>query len=211
MKNEPLVGNDYEGSEVRLCEDGKYRWKYEMSLLTNPTIFLTVFKIFFYIILGGFVVFGTILYAIHGDWDGLLGMGKAMLLVLAIFLGLTVLGVLVVAIFYRGRYIVLFEMDEKGIVHEQQPQQFRKAQKMGAVTAAAGGVTGGFTTAGAGLLAASHNATTSEFARVRRVKPRRWLHVIKVNELIERNQIYVQNEDFDFVYDFIKSHCPKVK
>ena len=83
MKTEPTASVDYEGAEVRLCEDGKYRWKYEMNMLTNPTIFLTVFKIFFYIILVGFIIFGTFLYAIHGDWEGLWGMAKAMLMTTA--------------------------------------------------------------------------------------------------------------------------------
>ena len=44
--------NQYRGREVQLCTDGKYRWVYEMNMLTNPVIFLTVFKIFFYIVLG---------------------------------------------------------------------------------------------------------------------------------------------------------------
>jgi hypothetical protein len=46
---------------------------------------------------------------------------------------------------------------------------------------------------------------------VRKVKRRRWMHLIKVNQLLDRNQVYVRKEDYDFVYDFIKSHCPKVK
>jgi hypothetical protein len=37
------------------------------------------------------------------------------------------------------------------------------------------------------------------------------LHVIKVNQLFEHNQVYVRKEDFDFVYNYIKSRCPKAK
>ena len=48
--NDYLDDSQYQGSEVRLCNDGKYRWVYEMNMITNPTIFLTVYKIFFYII-----------------------------------------------------------------------------------------------------------------------------------------------------------------
>lgn len=202
---------DYRGSRVRQCEDGKYRWKYEMNMLTNPTIFWTVFKIFFYIILVGFVIFGTFLYAIHGDWQGLWGMAKAMLIVLGGFAVLTFLGVLVLAIVYRGKYVVLFEMDEKEIAHIQEPRQFRKAQKMGAITALAGGAARNYTAAGAGLLSATKNASTSELACVRSVKPLRRLHLIKVNQLLNKNQIYVPDEDFDFVYEFLKSHCPNLK
>ena len=46
MKDKPVVGNDYQGTEVRLCEDGKYRWKYELNMITNPVIMITVFKVF---------------------------------------------------------------------------------------------------------------------------------------------------------------------
>ena len=182
-----------------------------MNMLTNPTIFLTVLKVFGGVVIGLFVVFGFFLYVIHGDWAGLWGMAKAMLIAMAVLLGLTILGVLLVAAKYGGKYIVLFEMDEKGIVHQQEPKQFKKAQKMGAVTAMAGAAGGSFSTAGAGMLAASKNASVSEFAKVRKVKPSRWLRVIKVNQPFNHNQVYVRKEDFDFVYGFIKSHCPKVK
>ena len=182
-----------------------------MNMITNPTIFWSVFKIFFYIILVGYLVFGFFIYAIHGNWAGLWDMAKSMLIVLAVLAVLTFLGVLVMAIKYRGKYVVLFEMDEYGIVHMQEPRQFRKAQKMGAVAAGVGLASGRLTTAGAGMMAASKNKSVSDFSKVRRVKPRPLFHVIKVNEPMEHNQIYVPKEDFDFVYQYIKSHCPNLK
>ena len=66
-------------------------------------------------------------------------------------------------------------------------------------------------TAGAGVLAASRSKSTSVFANVRRIKPRRAFNVIKVNQLLDRNQVYVPKEDFDFVLDFIRKHCPNAK
>lgn len=213
MKNEKeiLEPKTYRGQRVRLCQDGKYRWVYEMSMLKNPTVFLTVFKVFAGIVIGMFLVFGFFLYVIHGDWEGLWEMTKTCGLVLAIFFGLTILGVLLVAAVFRGKYIVLFEMDEKEIAHIQVPEQFKKAQKLGAITAMAGAGRGSLTTAGAGMLAATKNASISVYDRVRKVKPRRRLHVIKVNYLLNRNQIYVPDEDFDFVYKYIKSRCPNAK
>ena len=157
------------------------------------------------------MVFVNVIDIINWGFDNFLSNFRIFGIVFLVLIAVVLLSYLIYAAIMGEKYCVIFEMDEKGIVHEQQPQQFRKAQKLGAVTAAAGGVTGGFTTAGAGLLAASHNATVSDFDRVRRVKPRRWFHVIKVNQLLTHNQIYVRNEDFDFVYDFIKSHCPNAK
>ena len=205
------IDNNYRGKEVQLCNDGKYRWVYEMNMLTNPTIFLTVFKIFFWIILIGWLVFGLFLYLIHGDVAGFLAMGKAMLVALAVMAVLTALGVLGVAALYGGKYVVLFEMDETEVKHIQMPRQVRKAEVVGLITALVSLAAKRPTTVGAGLLASSKSSTTSEFAHVRRVVPRRSLHLIKVNQLLNKNQIYVSDEDFDFVYEFIKSRCKNAK
>jgi hypothetical protein len=198
-------------ARVRLCDDGKYRWVYEMNMLTNPTIFLTVFKIFLYIILAGWLIFGTFLYLIHGDFEGFLDMSKGMLVALAIMAGLTLLGVLFLAVLYGGKYVVLFEMDEQEIKHIQLPRQVKKAQAISLITTLVGLAAKKPTTAGAGLLAAGKSSSTSVYANVRRVVARRNLHLIKVNQLLNKNQIYVPDEDFDFVYEFIKSRCIHAK
>ena len=211
MKTEPVVGNDYEGSEVRLCEDGKYRWKYELNMMTNPVIMITVFKVFFYIFLGLFLFFGFFLYVIKGDWAGLLDMLKTFGIVLGIFLVLTFLGTALLNLIFGGRYVALFEMDEKEIVHSQLAVQQEKARKLGILTFFVGFFAKRPSTMGAGLLSTVKNSSTSEFDKVRRVRSRRWLHTIKVNQLLDRNQVYVPDEDYDFVYDFIKSHCPNLK
>ena len=197
--------------KVRQYNDGKYRWVYEMPILTNPTIFLTVFKVFAYILGISFLVFGFFIYVIHGNWAGLWEMAKGYLIALGIIAVLNVLGVLVIAAMYNGKYIVMFEMDEHQIKHIQVSEQFRKAKKMGQINAFAGMMSGNFTLAGAGLLMASKDTSVSDYTKVRRVNPRRRMHIIKVNEFIEKNQIYVTDEDFDFVYDYIKSRCVNAK
>ena len=42
--------------EIILCSDGKYRWVYELSLFKNPTIFILVWKLFFFVLLGIFAI-----------------------------------------------------------------------------------------------------------------------------------------------------------
>ncbi|MBR4698642.1 MAG: hypothetical protein IKP16_01680, partial [Prevotella sp.] len=64
---------------------------------------------------------------------------------------------------------------------------------------------------GAGVLAASRSTSTSVLANVARLVPRRSLHLIKVNQLLNKNRVFVPDEDFDFVYNFLCQHCPKAK
>ena len=46
---------------------------------------------------------------------------------------------------------------------------------------------------------------------VRKVKGVKRRNLIKVNEPFFFNQVYAEDEDFDFVFNYIRSHCPKVK
>ena len=91
------------------------------------------------------------------------------------------------------------------------PRQVKKAEVIGFITVLVGAMAKNPTTMGAGLLAASKSRSSSEFANVRRVKAYRKRNLIKVNQLFNKNQVYVADEDFDFVYNFIKSRCPKAK
>lgn len=198
---------DYQGKEVRLCEDGKYRWLYEMNMFRNPTIILTVAKVLGGVLLGLWLVFGLLLSAIEGNWDGLLGMTRVLGIVMGVMAVLLVIAYLILCWMYHGKYIVLFEMDEKSIKHIQLPRQFKRAQAMGLITALVGLAAKRPTTAGAGLLSATRQASTSDFKYVKKVKayPRR--HLIKVNETLNKNQVYAATEDFDFVLDWIRTRC----
>ena len=91
------------------------------------------------------------------------------------------------------------------------PRQVKKAMLLGALTTLMGAAAGKPGVMGSGLLAASRNSTTSVLADVARLKPCRRQHFIKVNQLLNKNRIFVPDEDFDFVYDFLCQHCPKAK
>ena len=208
---------DYVGERVALCEDGKYRWTYEFNMLKNPAIILVVYKIFLILLSIPFII-NVIALARNGElqkeWNDRLWSGsnpKVWLVVMAVFVVIILLAYLLVAWMYGGKYIVHFTMDENCIVHEQEAAQSKRAQKLGLLTALVGIFAKRPSTIGAGMLAASRTTFTSDFPNVRRIKPRRALKLIKVNKLLDRNQVYVPREDFDFVLDFIRRHCPKAK
>ena len=199
----------YQGKEVRLCSDGKYRWAYEMNLLKNPTIFFTVLKVMM-ISVGIVWLFGLVIGLGDMSLDYFLFWTKLTGIMIGIFFVLTILGVLITAAIL-GKYVVLFEMDEKEVVHIQMPRQVKKAEVIGFITVLVGAMAKNPTTMGAGLLAASKSRSSSEFANVRRVKAYRKRNLIKVNQLFNKNQVYVADEDFDFVYNYIKSRCINAK
>ncbi len=212
----PLCGarpNPRVTENIYLCPDGKLRWVYEMPILKNPTIFLLVWKVFFFTILGIFA-FMSLIDAVEWPHE----IGERLLNNLMFFgffvLGMTVLvgiSLLIYAAMMGGKYTVLFEMDEQGVNHKQLPKQAKKAQVLGAITALVGLASGNFTTAGAGILSASRTEMYSEFARVRKVKacPRR--HLIKVNQLLNKNQVYADPADFAFVLNYIRTRVPPRK
>lgn len=213
----PLADTNYEGSRVSLCKDGKYRWTYEFNMLKNPAIILVVYKIFLILLSIPFII-NVIALARNGElqkeWNDRLWSGsnpKVWLVVMAVFFVIILISYLIVAWTYGGKYIVHFTMDENGIIHEQEAAQVKRAQKLGLLTVLVGIFAKRPTTVGAGMLAASRSTSTSDFPNVRRIKPRRALHLIKVNKLLDRNQVYVPREDFDFVLDFIRRHCPKAR
>ena len=198
---------------VTLCDDGKYRWIYPFNMWKNPTILFLVYKIFIGIGIGiGILI--TILNWKHLSWDGWEKLWEdtwPALVFIAVFTVIIFLGYAIVAGMYGGKYTILFTMDEHGINHEQIPDQAKKAQKLGAVTAIAGAATGKPGMVGMGINTAARTSMYTAFADVRSVKRGRWGNVIKLREILSNNQVYVRDEDFDFVYNYIREHCPRVK
>lgn len=197
--------------KVRQYPDGKYRWTFKVNMYKNPTIFLLVFKIFGYIILG-FWIFFNFINLLSGDLvDQFWFTTKIALIMFGIFTVLCILGYLLMALIYGGKYIVDFVMDENGVEHKQVKTQAKKAKIIGWLTILAGLAGGSRGAVSAGVASSSVNSSYSTFGKVRKVKGYRRRNLIKVNELLNKNQIYVRDDDFDFVYDYITTRCPQAK
>ena len=195
-----------------LCKDGKYRWIHEVNMFKNPSILFDVWKVLGITMLIVIVIVGFIL-VISGDLDvdGMLGMGKAMLITAAIMAVLSIIGYLVYALIAGGKYIVLFTLDEKEVVHQQMPRSAKKGQIIGDLAILAGLATGRMGTIGTGMLAKSHTSMTTTLSDVKRLTPCPRMNMIKVNETLSKNRVYVCKEDFFLVYNFLCEHCMNAK
>ena len=147
----------------------------------------------------------------YSDKADILAYYGAFLMLLLVMLVLGAVSYLILAAMYGWSYQVLFTMDENGVEHRQMKKQFEKAEAIGWLTAAAGLATGKIGRIGTGILAATKTSTTSEFQHVRKVRVVRRRDVIYVNQLLEHNQVYAEDADFDFVRNYIEEHCPNAK
>ena len=199
-------------SRVKLYPDGKYRWVYEVPMLKNPTILFDVYKVLG-ISFGIVWLFNVLLISCEDGLNlrNLWSFTSGFLILMLVFLVIGYVAYFIVAWYYGWKYIVLFTLDEKEVVHQMMPRQMEKAKVLGALTALIGSVAGKPGVMGAGVLAASRSTSTSVLANVARLVPRRRFHLIKVNQLLNKNRVFVPDEDFDFVYNFLCQHCPKAK
>lgn len=207
------IGARYVTKNILLCQDGKYRWMYELNMLKNPTLLFTIMKA---LGLTVGICFGIIFIiqvadnGLNSDTFRFLGV---FLLVMAGFLVLGIISFLILVAVYGGKYIVFFEMDEKEIVHTQAPRQFKKAQGI----ALLGGLAGLFSSnvplgTGIALMIGTNQSKYSSWDNVTKVKSVRRRNTIYVDQFVlDKNQVYAADEDFDFVENFILSHCVKAK
>ena len=199
----------YQSRNIQYSPDGKYCWAYEVPLMRNPVIFITVFKAICLTVII-VVLFAIIINLVNDEGlDSLLFTGKVMLIVSGVFFVLFLIGYIIFAAINGWKYVMIFEMDEQGILLRQLDRQVKRAKAIATLAVIAGLAGGNRGAVSAGVLSATHQEMYCEFGSVRSVKPKRGWHTIKVREMLTHHQVYAADEDFDFVFQFILSHCPK--
>lgn len=197
---------------VQLYPDSKYRWIYEVNMLTNYSILMDVWKVLG-ISMFVLVVLFIIITIVDGNWnlDSLLSMVSVLGIMAVVMLVLGMIGYFVYAAISGWKYSVLFIMDGKAVTHQQMPSTVKKGQLIGALAILAGLASGSPGTVGTGVLAQSRMTMTSVLADVEHLIPCRKMNLIKVNQLFSKNRIYVHDEDFDFVYNYLLTNCKNLK
>ena len=193
-------------------KQGTYHWVYEFSLWRNPTVLITVLKVLVGVAVALFLLFG-IMDLTEGSTsaEDVLDRLRFDGVILLVVCALTLVGYAVYAVMNGGKYCVVFAMDEEGVTHRQLPQQFEKAQVVGGLNVLAGLAAGNLSQMGLGLLTSARDSIASTFANVRSVRGSRALHVIRLGEPLAKNQVYVEAEDYDFVFGYIRKRCPNAK
>ena len=208
-KQLPEINCDY---RVKLYEDGKYHWMYDLHLLKNPSVLFDLLKA-----LGLSVVIVAILFFVIQTCSNGIHLEEIMFvlkvtgILAGIMLVLGLFGYFIYAAMSGWAYSVHFIMDEKGVIQEQAPRAQKVSERVGCLTVLVGLLTRKPGVMGTGMIAASRTSMHSDFSSVRKVKAMRWMNTIKVNERFSKNRVYACNDDFDFVYNYINSRCPKAK
>ena len=198
---------------IWLCPDGVYRWTFEFRMLRNPTILFTVWKVLG-LAFGLVFLFTLVIDLFQGvieSWTDLWSSAMVFGILAGVFLVISVISYLILGAVYGWKYQVLFEMTEESVTHIQMPRQVKKAEALGLLTALVGAAAGKPYMMGLGMGVTAKSSSTSTFKSVRTVKVRRKRNTIHVNQLLDRNQVYAQQEDFAFVEGFIVSRCVNAK
>ena len=86
-----------------------------------------------------------------------------------------------------------------------------KQHALDLLTILVGSAAKSFTAQGAGLLSSAGGSLYSRFSNVKKIKTVRKKDLIIIRCRLTRNHVYVTQEDYDFVYDYIVGHCPNAK
>lgn len=189
-------------------DDGTYDWIYCLKMLQNRSMLKFVMKIIAII----YAIIIITLLVLAGRSDDIL-------LILGI-LGLVFVAVMVIVLFsfwlvdklYKGNYMLIYEMNTRGITFSQttdQAQITRAVAAASAAASAAGGNVGGVVS-GTGL-AMRPNSWHAEFSKVRSVKGDRSENLIWVNTFLQYLMVYVPDDAYDFVWTYITSRCVNAK
>ena len=195
---------------VNKHEDGKYRWLYELDMYKNMGIFKTVMKVVGICLAGITIMLLWLEMRERNSFATIMKDLSPVFISAAVVLLISVGAYLYVARMYNGKYCIVYEMDEEGITFIQLKEQFEKQQAIAKWAAFTGALTGNIGLIGSAFYNMTNSEVTSLFKKVYRVKAVPEDELIKVDSPFLFNQVYVNKDDFEMVYEFIRDHCVKI-
>ena len=187
-------------------QSGKYRWVYELPMMKSFFLLFEVWKVLGLSAMAVMCLTAALNLFEGGGLEGVLFSMEMGALVFAITLVLSIPSYYIVTKANNGKYTVLFEMDDSGIDHIQIKTD--KARALDLLVTFTGATAKSRTTTAAGLLSAAGGSLYSRFSKVKRIRAYPRKNLITLTGTFMRNQVYVDEDDFDLVYEYIVRHCP---
>ena len=159
------------------------------------------------------VVFGIIIAILLPDigrYDPKLTFGVP-LLVFAITILITIGCYYLVALIYGGYYVAIYKMNEKRIAQYQPSDQAQKNRAIGLFTAMAGIATGSAGTMAAGFILHGRTIVETNFDSIKSLTFVPSLGEIRVHSFLSWYTVYVSQEDYEFVKEYMRSRSTRAR
>ena len=195
--------------DFRLCDDGVYRWVYVYDLWKNYTVIIEIEKIFILVSLGIMLILGMLEIPEKGLLKRLLSSAQEAGVILAVFTVLLLISYPIYCFLSKGKYCVLFEMDDKSIMHTRMEKEVKNEELVEWLWAANEILDSRLLSTGLSIATASEASMETVFSDVRRVAVSEKGKTITLVCRITRNQVYVPAENFEFVRKYILERCPE--
>lgn len=191
-------------SEIFFGQRGNISWIYEYNLWKEVAVFITILKVLLLSTLfPALVIFFVTLE--EGFLKAIRVMAYVYFITGVSILCLLMVSYIIVAIINGGKYIVLFELDEFGVNHIQMPHQYKKNNVLSMIGVVFGAIANNYTAIGANLLSMSKKNMYTDFKKVKKIIINKKKKIIYLNETFKKNQIYILENDFDYIKEIILS------
>ena len=191
-------------NRVKKYDDGKYRWVYELNLKEDKSILNVVIKAVIlaivvpYLLLAGYTYFQGNLQAMRDITPVFALVGIAVIIIAFI-------SYFAVTKYYKGYFTFLYEMDEDGIWFRRIESDKENTETIGKLAAFTGALIGNIGLFASGLNTAGNHDAYSDFKKIYSIKSRPRDHLIVLTSFFLFNYIYVNEEDYNMVLEFIES------
>ena len=216
MQEDGQLNESYEDEEVLpdgifKDEQGAYHWSYRMDMKDNAAPMIAIRKIFVGVSFG-VGLFMAIISVFDGDFEValkmflMIGFGMS-----ALFLVLGEIAWLILRAIHRNDYIFENIMMEDKVVVLQTEEEKEVSKKIALLSFLFAALSKSPGAAGAGLAAVANSEVESVYTDVKQVIGDRKHDSIKVNNTLLHNVVFVEPQQFDFVWNYLTSHCPNAK
>ena len=153
----------------RSGDDGVYRWVYVYDLWKNHTVILEIEKIFVLVSLVIMLILGMLEIPEKGFLKRLMSSAREAGVILAVFTGLLLISYPIYCFLSKGKYCVLFEMDDKSIMHTRMEKEVKNEELVEWLWAANEIIDSRLLSTGLSIATASSASMETVFADVRKV------------------------------------------